>query len=165
MKASLRARACLVAVLSSRQPKMADAVTQGKGSPEDLVVAKSPVKEVQLGFVEDFARSDCGSPGSEEDEDSRDYLLPEFLPSKVGGKPSWIGGLIPELDEKARACPACAEPMPLLLQVYAPLDHINADAYHRMILLLSCPTASCHHRKDSAPYVSPPLEQRWASHC
>ena len=41
--------------------------------------------------------------------------------------------------------------MPLLLQIYAPLNSINDQAYHRMIFVLCCKDPKCH-KSPSPPY-------------
>ena len=38
--------------------------------------------------------------------------------------------------------------MPLLLQLYAPLDWVSKSAYHRLLFILCCKNASCHSPRD-----------------
>eukprot|EP00339_Tiarina_fusa_P027702 CAMPEP_0117062842 /NCGR_PEP_ID=MMETSP0472-20121206/43818_1 /TAXON_ID=693140 ORGANISM="Tiarina fusus, Strain LIS" /NCGR_SAMPLE_ID=MMETSP0472 /ASSEMBLY_ACC=CAM_ASM_000603 /LENGTH=331 /DNA_ID=CAMNT_0004782207 /DNA_START=17 /DNA_END=1009 /DNA_ORIENTATION=- len=93
-------------------------------------------EEIQLGFVEEVP------------DDELHLLLPEYFPSKVGGKPSWIGGTA--LTTEQTACPLCNQTMPLLMQLYAPLNSVNEQAYHRIIFVLCCKNPICHN-KPSPP--------------
>ncbi|KAL6051200.1 Programmed cell death protein 2, variant 2 [Balamuthia mandrillaris] len=84
--------------------------------------------KVFLGFVEKAPRRLINYP---------------FLLSKVGGKPVW---LIPKgvPSSEQLQCPHCEAPMPLLLQVYAPLSH--EDSYHRFLYVFACKDGACHQR-------------------
>ncbi len=63
---------------------------------------------------------------------------------KLGGRPLWLT-LQGAPPAAFFACP-CGKPYVLLAQVYAPLEHEDAghaEAFHRMLYLLSCPSAAC----------------------
>uniref|UniRef100_A0A3Q3WXJ0 MYND-type domain-containing protein n=1 Tax=Mola mola TaxID=94237 RepID=A0A3Q3WXJ0_MOLML len=88
--------------------------------------------EVVLGFLEE-AESWC-------------LLSPQF-PSKVGGRPAWLGqrGLpsLPELE-----CEICRLPMAFLLQVYAPISG-QERSFHRTLFVFCCKTNECYTCDDS----------------
>jgi pre-rRNA-processing protein TSR4 len=65
-----------------------------------------------------------------------------FTDSKVGGKPLWLWHSPPPFP--SLLCPQCQNPMPLLLQIYAPLDW-NENAYHRILYIFCCSDGRCHH--------------------
>ncbi|KAL6040787.1 Programmed cell death protein 2 [Balamuthia mandrillaris] len=90
--------------------------------------------KVFLGFVEKAPRRLINYP---------------FLLSKVGGKPVW---LIPKdvPSSEQLQCPHCEAPMPLLLQVYAPLSH--EDTYHRFLYVFACKDGACHQRLPNGSF-------------
>ena len=93
----------------------------------------SHMDPVELGFLEKVENS--------EDLDSSHF------PSKVGGKPAWLGpSVIPSSQEVA--CNVCSKPMTFLLQIHAPLPDIPA-AFHRMLFLFMCLNSSCHQKNGS----------------
>lgn len=68
-------------------------------------------------------------------------LRSEQFPSKVGGRPAWLGAAgLP--GPRALACALCSRPLSFLLQVYAPLPG-RADAFHRGIFLFCCREPPC----------------------
>lgn len=68
-------------------------------------------------------------------------LRSEQFPSKVGGRPAWLG--LAELPgPRALACARCGRPLAFLLQVYAPLPG-RADAFHRSLFLFCCREPPC----------------------
>ncbi|XP_008006080.1 programmed cell death protein 2 isoform X3 [Chlorocebus sabaeus] len=68
-------------------------------------------------------------------------LRSEQFPSKVGGRPAWLGAAgLP--GPRALACALCSRPLSFLLQVYAPLPD-RADAFHRGIFLFCCREPPC----------------------
>uniref|UniRef100_A0A2K5V3K0 Programmed cell death protein 2 n=1 Tax=Macaca fascicularis TaxID=9541 RepID=A0A2K5V3K0_MACFA len=68
-------------------------------------------------------------------------LRSEQFPSKVGGRPAWLGAAgLP--GPRALACALCGRPLSFLLQVYAPLPG-RADAFHRGIFLFCCREPPC----------------------
>ncbi|XP_059970815.1 programmed cell death protein 2 isoform X3 [Mesoplodon densirostris] len=68
-------------------------------------------------------------------------LRSEQFPSKVGGRPAWLGAA--GLPGPARlACALCGRPLAFLLQLYAPLPG-RADAFHRGLFLFCCRTPPC----------------------
>ncbi|XP_012638006.1 programmed cell death protein 2 isoform X2 [Microcebus murinus] len=68
-------------------------------------------------------------------------LRSDQFPSKVGGRPAWLGeaGLPGPGD---LACARCGRPLAFLLQVYAPLPG-RADAFHRGLFLFCCREPPC----------------------
>ncbi|XP_060061177.1 programmed cell death protein 2 [Erinaceus europaeus] len=68
-------------------------------------------------------------------------LRREQFPSKVGGRPAWLGEAgLP--GPGALACALCGRPPALVLQLYAPLAG-RADAFHRGLFLFCCRTPPC----------------------
>ncbi|XP_078720528.1 programmed cell death protein 2 [Lampetra fluviatilis] len=65
------------------------------------------------------------------------------FPSKVGGRPAWLGrDPLPGLAEQL-ACGRCANTCAFLLQVYAPLPNRD-DCFHRSLLLFCCRDPTCY---------------------
>ena len=87
------------------------------------------LQEVELGFVE-------------KPEDPS-LLKDPFFPSKVGGKPAWLDLRALPSPEKL-ACISCRKPSVFLLQIYAPLGHLNPQAFHRSVFIFMCRDPSCH---------------------
>ena len=68
-------------------------------------------------------------------------LRSEQFPSKVGGRPAWLGAAgLPGPEELA--CALCGRPLAFLLQLYAPLPD-RADAFHRCLFLFCCRVPPC----------------------
>ncbi|TEA29172.1 hypothetical protein DBR06_SOUSAS21610002 [Sousa chinensis] len=68
-------------------------------------------------------------------------LRSEQFPSKVGGRPAWLGAAgLP--GPAGLACALCGRPLAFLLQLYAPLPG-RADAFHRSLFLFCCRTPPC----------------------
>ncbi|CAN2390568.1 Programmed cell death [Pristimantis euphronides] len=73
-------------------------------------------------------------------------LSPQF-PSKVGGRPAWLGEAgVPE-PERLR-CGLCGRPLALLLQVYAPCT----GSFHRTVYLFTCREPACHQAGENRSY-------------
>lgn len=68
-------------------------------------------------------------------------LRSEQFPSKVGGRPAWLG-LAGMPGPGALACARCGRPLAFLLQVYAPLPGRD-DAFHRSLFLFCCREPPC----------------------
>ncbi|KAG8504732.1 Programmed cell death protein 2 [Galemys pyrenaicus] len=81
-------------------------------------------------------------------------LLREQFPSKVGGRPAWLGAAgLP--GPAALSCEQCGRPLAFLLQLYAPLPG-RADAFHRGLFLFCCRAPPCcaglrEHLGDTMP--------------
>jgi pre-rRNA-processing protein TSR4 len=81
------------------------------------------------------------------------------FPSTVGGRPFWprsvapLSGRVEEL-----MCVSCKESMPLLCQVYAPLDAI-ANAHHRFLSVFVCTRAACWRTKKCVLALRSQLRQ------
>ncbi|CAL8243494.1 unnamed protein product [Lota lota] len=89
--------------------------------------------EVVLGFVEEAEPWELRSPQ---------------FPSKVGGKPAWLGYRdVPSLP--GLECDICQLPMAFLLQVYAPISG-QERSFHRTLFLFCCKTPECYSRNDSS---------------
>ncbi|CAG11002.1 unnamed protein product, partial [Tetraodon nigroviridis] len=83
--------------------------------------------EVVLGFLE---------------EPKQWRLLPDQFPSKVGGRPAWLGQrALPSLPELE--CEMCRLPMAFLLQVYAPISG-QERSFHRTLFVFCCKTHECY---------------------
>lgn len=68
-------------------------------------------------------------------------LRSEQFPSKVGGRPAWLGAAgLPGPAELA--CALCGRPLAFVLQLYAPLPG-RADAFHRGLFLFCCREPPC----------------------
>lgn len=101
----------------------------GLDSPDTDTGPDSPdtgTDAVELGFVERAAP---------------ERLLGSQFPSKVGGRPAWLSLELPG-PERLR-CDGCAQPLLLLLQVYAPRER----AFHRALLLFCCAAPRCARRR------------------
>lgn len=69
-------------------------------------------------------------------------LSSAYFPSKVGGRPAWLGEAgLP--GPAALRCGRCHKPCALLLQLYAPLPD-RPDAFHRTLFVFACRGASCY---------------------
>ncbi|KAM5166276.1 programmed cell death protein 2 isoform 1-T1 [Callospermophilus lateralis] len=89
-------------------------------------MAAAPAQRVELGFAEP-------APAWR--------LRSEQFPSKVGGRPAWLGeAALP--GPAALGCARCGRPLAFLLQVYAPLPG-RADAFHRCLFLFCCREPPC----------------------
>nr|XP_036876790.1 programmed cell death protein 2 [Manis javanica] len=68
-------------------------------------------------------------------------LRSEQFPSKVGGRPAWLGAAgLP--GPKELACALCGRPLAFLLQLYAPVPS-RADAFHRGLFVFCCRAPPC----------------------
>ncbi|XP_040410348.1 programmed cell death protein 2 [Cygnus olor] len=69
-------------------------------------------------------------------------LRSAYFPSKVGGRPAWLGedGLP---GPGALRCARCQQPRAFLLQLYAPLPG-RRDAFHRSLFVFACRGAACY---------------------
>mmetsp|Transcript_48089 Transcript_48089/g.121046 ORF Transcript_48089/g.121046 Transcript_48089/m.121046 type:complete len:454 (+) Transcript_48089:113-1474(+) len=135
------------------------AAAAAESEPTNDEHTQTPVMEkdtgVILGFaerlIEDPAEAVTSATVIEEDDEEESeersgevshFLFHEVLGSQIGGKPFWLNPCT--LPAPARvACPQCSLPMPLLLQLYAPLEQYER-AYHRMIYVFCCPNGACH---------------------
>lgn len=69
-------------------------------------------------------------------------LRSAHFPSKVGGRPAWLGEAgLPGSD--ALRCGRCLRPRAFLLQLYAPLPG-RPDAFHRTLFVFACRGAACY---------------------
>lgn len=66
---------------------------------------------------------------------------PQYFPSKVGGKPSWIEPRSIPGNDRLK-CNNCKYPMLFLLQFYAPLS-IKESTHHRMFYVFCCRRGTC----------------------
>ncbi|XP_040285281.1 programmed cell death protein 2 [Bufo bufo] len=71
---------------------------------------------------------------------------PQF-PSKVGGRPAWLGEVGVPGPERLQ-CGVCMKPLALLLQVYAPCT----GSFHRTVFLFTCRDPTCHRVGESRGY-------------
>lgn len=76
-------------------------------------------------------------------------LRREQFPSKVGGRPAWLGECgLPGPSELR--CGVCGRPCAFLLQLYAPLPD-RPDAFHRGLFLFACRQPACYRPAGPAP--------------
>ncbi|XP_062497738.1 programmed cell death protein 2 isoform X2 [Pezoporus occidentalis] len=69
-------------------------------------------------------------------------LRSAYFPSKVGGRPAWLGEAgLP--GPAALRCGRCQQPCAFLLQLYAPLRD-RPDAFHRTLFVFACRGAACY---------------------
>ncbi|XP_041280064.1 programmed cell death protein 2 isoform X1 [Onychostruthus taczanowskii] len=96
-----------------------------------------------------------------------------YFPSKVGGRPAWLGEAgLP--GPAALRCGQCQQPRAFLLQLYAPLPG-RPDAFHRTLFVFACRSPACYRlagpcgpfrvfrnqlprRNDTYPEEPPPEE-------
>ena len=137
------------ASLASREMKTAallaasTAKSQVQGAPEDYVDdddeddeedddegegTRRP--EVQLGFI-----------GDDPNPLFKDLNWQSWDGGRVGGRPVWLDGVSPPVQEQV-ACKICSDPLKFLLQIYCPLDE-PASAFHRALYVFCCKKASC----------------------
>lgn len=64
-----------------------------------------------------------------------------FTTNKIGGKPDWPGDA-----PTAVTCKLCSLNLPLVLQIYAPLDY---SPYHRTLYLFACINPNCWNQNGS----------------
>jgi pre-rRNA-processing protein TSR4 len=123
-----------------------------------------------------MGEDESSSEGSDDDEDdacgvslgyasevaaeSAHLLRSKFFPSKVGGKPSWM---LPSTDCLPPAhhfcCCHCGLQLVFLLQVYAPLDDVRPDAFHRSLFVFLCLNGICLASNKSVLVIRQQLPQ------
>lgn len=116
-----------------------DAAETGRLEMEDDESSSSAGSEdeeggcgVSLGYV------------SEVHPESAHLLRSKFFPSKVGGKPAWLQSSADRLPPASSfCCPHCGLQLVFLLQVYAPLDHLSQQAFHRSLFVFVCLNGIC----------------------
>ncbi len=106
------------------------------------------------------AENDESSSGSSDDEGST--AQPVYLgfaaeddehdddadfPSTIGGRPFWPRSVALLRSESLLTCPTCGQSMPLLAQVYAPLEWVS-EAFHRFVMVFVCTKATCWKSRD-----------------
>lgn len=64
-----------------------------------------------------------------------------FTTNKIGGKPDWPGDA-----PTAVTCKLCSLNLPLVLQIYAPLDY---SPYHRTLYIFACINPNCWNQNGS----------------
>lgn len=90
------------------------------------------VSVIELGFVQECEAWRLRSPQ---------------FPSKVGGRPAWLGEVgVP--GPEGLQCGVCKKPVAFLLQVYAPCT----GSFHRTIFLFTCRDPTCHRGAESRCY-------------
>uniref|UniRef100_A0A8D0L1J0 MYND-type domain-containing protein n=1 Tax=Sphenodon punctatus TaxID=8508 RepID=A0A8D0L1J0_SPHPU len=76
-------------------------------------------------------------------------LRSEQFPSKVGGRPAWLGESGLPAPAELR-CGLCARPRALLLQLYALLPD-RPEAFHRSLFVFACRGPACYRLSGPAP--------------
>ncbi|XP_075720481.1 programmed cell death protein 2 isoform X3 [Rhinoderma darwinii] len=74
-------------------------------------------------------------------------LRSPHFPSKVGGRPAWLGEVGVPGPENLQ-CGVCMKPLAFLLQVYAPCT----GSFHRTIFLFTCRDPVCHRVAENRCY-------------
>lgn len=117
----------------------------GEAAPSPQVEELPAVlREVYLGFLDNEEKCDEDDEDDEPEEGAEEEKL---YRSKVGGYVDWLAKL-----SSPPLCPGtCRAPMPLFVQIYAPLDAVNPNAYHRFLYVFACPSVRCHDR--ASPYA------------
>ncbi|XP_071450852.1 programmed cell death protein 2-like [Hetaerina americana] len=77
----------------------------------------------------------------EEKVTEKNKCLVDFTSSKIGGKPDWPFKGAPDVY-----CRVCGLYLPLVLQIYAPLEN---SPYHRTLYLFGCVNPKCWNRSES----------------
>jgi len=96
-------------------------------------MACSNTLEVELGFIE---RIENGLP---------------LFASKTGGKPVWLDPLnLPCVEDLT--CKKCGNPRVILLQLYAPIDHLT-NCYHRVLYIFCCKNPVCHSHNNRDTFL------------
>jgi pre-rRNA-processing protein TSR4 len=129
-----------------------DAIGVGDGMDDDDSSSQGSDDEdgygVSLGYVSEVA------------PENAHILRSKFFPSKLGGKPAWIQ---PSADRLPAAhvfsCDHCGLQLVFLLQVYAPLDHLNPDAFHRSLFVFICLNGICLATNKSVVVIRQQLPQ------
>jgi pre-rRNA-processing protein TSR4 len=104
----------------------------------------------------------CVSLGyaSEVHPESLHLLRSKFFPSKIGGKPAWIHSAADKLPPpSAFQCRHCGLQLVFLLQVYAPLDHLTEDAFHRSLFVFVCLNGICLATNNAIVVIRQQLPQ------
>ena len=70
-----------------------------------------------------------------------DELQRQFFPSKVGGRPAWLDPVDVPTALQLK-CLYTREPLDFLLQVYAPVNDDDPNAFHRTVFLFVSPHGS-----------------------
>jgi pre-rRNA-processing protein TSR4 len=60
---------------------------------------------------------------------------------QIGGRPSWLQPR--DLPKDFLACKNCDEPLCFVCQLYAPVDEVNPEAFHRSMYIFACPNKQC----------------------
>ena len=74
-----------------------------------------------------------------------DELQRQFFPSKVGGRPAWLDPVDVPTALQLK-CLYTREPLDFLLQVYAPVNDDDPNAFHRTVFLFVSPHGGDLHR-------------------
>lgn len=70
------------------------------------------------------------------------YLLRQYFPSKIGGRPAWLLPCnLPTIQKLT--CKYCNNIMTFLLQLYAPLRQLQQTTFHRTLYLFTCNNTTC----------------------
>lgn len=96
---------------------------------------------VEPHIEEEETKEDAINLGFLELTDGR-LLKSHLFPSKVGGWPAWLS-LSPLPTPEHLCCQVCRGPCIFLLQVYAPINHLDR-CFHRTIYLFVCRNPECN---------------------
>jgi pre-rRNA-processing protein TSR4 len=120
--------------MEDEEEKTIDVAEKDDSSSSDDDEVADEGRDVFLGFAVEKEEG-------ENDGDEADF------PSTLGGRPYWPRSVALLRSEELFACPTCKQSMPLLAQVYAPLEWIEA-AHHRFVMVFVCTRAACWRSRD-----------------
>lgn len=98
-----------------------------------------------------------GFPAENDDDDDETLPVGE-LPSAVGGRPVWMRNPS-QVQPSELCCFSCSAPMPLLMQLYAPLE-LSPQTHHRTLTVFVCPRGECWGGRE-IPATA--LRSQWAA--
>ena len=99
----------------------------------------------------------------------------EWDGGQAGGRPSWLNPK--DLPKHCITCRNCDHPMVFVCQLYAPMEEVNPDAFHRSFYVFACPNNSVCAKETTGstrvlrvqmprenPYYPEEADALWAMH-
>lgn len=123
---------------------------------------------VQLGFSVDIDEEDSLLVGH------HSPLWREWDGGQAGGRPTWLNPK--DIPKNCISCKNCENPMIFVCQLYAPVDEVNQNAFHRSFYMFTCPNSSCAKETTGStrvlrvqlprenPYYPEEQDELWAMH-
>ena len=129
-----------------------DAADVGKDANDEIVADSDEDSGGSDEDVPDAPEDDYESDGEGQEwslgfcvEAPADELQRQFFPSKVGGRPAWLDPVDVPTALQLK-CLYTREPLDFLLQVYAPVNDDDPNAFHRTVFLFVSPHGGDLHR-------------------